>query len=93
MTAPQNGSDHLANSVRLPLRLEPQPEGGWVITSPLVPELITEADTAAEVLPNVLDAWQTVLEIYEDEGRPLPAELYAMDASTEPVTIDILLPA
>ena len=93
MTSSQHGSEHLVNPVRLPLRLEPQPEGGWVITSPLVPELITEADTMAEVLPNTLDAWQVVLEIYEDEGRALPAELYSMDASTEPVMIDILLPA
>ena len=59
--------------LRLPLHLDPQPEGGWTITSPLVPGLITEADTLADVMPNVLDAWQVVLEIYEDEGRPLPA--------------------
>ena len=59
--------------LRLPLHLDPQPEGGWTITSPLVPEFLTEADTLADVMPNVLDAWQVVLEIYEDEGRPLPA--------------------
>ena len=79
--------------LRLPLNLQPQPEGGWTITSPLVPEPITEADTAADVVPNVLDVWQVVLEIYEDEGRPLPAELYSMNVSTEPVTIDILISA
>lgn len=54
---------------RLPLILEPQPEGGYTITCPLLPELITEADTLAEVGPNVSDALAVVLEIYEDSGR------------------------
>ncbi len=78
--------------LRLPLHLDPQPEGGWTITSPLVPGLVTEADTLADVMPNVLDAWQTILEIYEDEGRPLPAGLYDLEVSTEPLTLDILIP-
>jgi antitoxin HicB len=60
---------------RLPLVLEPQPEGGFTITCPLLPELITEADTMAEVGPNVADALAVVLEIYEDEGRALPVLL------------------
>ena len=78
--------------VRLPLNLQPQPEGGFTITSPIVPELITEADTVAEVLPNVLDAWQVALEIYQEEGRSLPAELCFVDDRTGPVSIDALVP-
>lgn len=60
---------------RLPLVLEPQPGGGFTITCPLLPELITEADTLAEVGPNVSEALAVVLEIYEDEGRALPVLL------------------
>ena len=30
---------------RIPLVLEPQPEGGYTVTSPLLPELITEGLT------------------------------------------------
>ena len=81
------------NAVRVPLNVSPQPEGGFVITSPLVPELITEADTVSEIWPHFLEAWEVVLEIYEDEGRSLPAELYVMDSLTEPVTIDALVQA
>ena len=60
---------------KLPLVLEPQPEGGYTITCPLLPELITEADTLAEVAVNVGDALAALIEIYEDTGRPLPAFL------------------
>ena len=57
---------------RIPLILEPQPDGGYTVTSPLLPELITEGDTIAECLVNVEDAFSAVVEIYEDRGRPLP---------------------
>ena len=57
---------------RIPLVLEPQPEGGYTVTSPLLPELITEGDTISECLVNAEDAFVVALEIYEDEGRPLP---------------------
>ena len=37
---------------KIPLVLEPQPEGGYTATSPLLPELLTEGDTVAETLAN-----------------------------------------
>ena len=57
---------------KIQLVLEPQPEGGYTVTSPLLPELITEGDTMAEALANVEDAFSAVVEIYQDRGRPLP---------------------
>lgn len=57
---------------RIPLILEPQPEGGYTVTFPLLPELITEGDTIAECLVNAEDAFAAVVEIYKDRGRPMP---------------------
>lgn len=59
---------------KLPLVLEPQPEGGYTITCPLLPNLITEADTLDEVLPHVADALAALIEAYEDLNQPLPSE-------------------
>ena len=75
---------------RIPLILEPQPEGGYTVTSPLLPELITEGDTIAECLVNVEDAFAVVLEIYEDRCRPLPDSIYTDDANG-PVSIEAVL--
>lgn len=58
---------------KLPLVLEPQPEGGYTITCPLLPELITEADTMEEVYGNVADALAAIIEAYKDLQKPLPA--------------------
>lgn len=71
------------NSIyKLPLVLEPQPEGGYTITCPLLPELITEADDVSEIYTHVADALIAVMELYKDMGRPLPAVLMPMAAGT-----------
>jgi antitoxin HicB len=61
--------------LKIPLVLVPQPEGGFTVTSPVLPELVTEGDTLEAALGNVPDAVQAVLEIYEDEKKALPANL------------------
>ncbi len=60
---------------KIPLVLDPQPEGGYTVTSPLLPELITEGETIPECLVNAEDAFAVVLEIYEDKGRSLPSSI------------------
>jgi len=75
---------------KIPLVLEPQPEGGYTVTSPLLPELITEGDTVAEALANVEDAFGAVVEIYQDRGRPLPSSLYPEDADG-PLSVETIV--
>ncbi|MGH9839468.1 MAG: type II toxin-antitoxin system HicB family antitoxin [Blastocatellia bacterium] len=50
-----------------------QPEGGFTVTSPLLPELVTEGDTFDQALINVQDALAAVIEAYQDLGRTLPS--------------------
>ena len=76
--------------VRIPLVLEPQPEGGYVVSSPLLPELITEGESVAEALANAEDAFAAVAEIYEDRGRPLPSSIYVDDANG-PVSVETIV--
>ena len=57
---------------KIPLLLTPQAEGGYTVTSPLLPELVTEGDSMPEALNNVEDALAAVIEIYQDSGRQLP---------------------
>ena len=75
---------------RIPLVFTPQPEGGYTVTSPVLPELITEGDTLEETHANVRDAFDAVVEIYADEGRPLPAAI-SLPTSGEMVWFDTLV--
>ena len=43
---------------KLPLLLSPQPEGGFMVTSPLLPELVTEGDTVSEALAMPRMPWR-----------------------------------
>lgn len=69
----------MSHIYQVPLILEPQPEGGFTVTSPALPELVTEGDTLDEVMANVPDAVKATVELYEDLGRPLPAALQVED--------------
>lgn len=66
---------------KIPLVLEPQPEGGYTVTSPLLPELVTEGETVEEALANVKDALAAVAETYQDLGRSLPKNAQIQDTS------------
>ena len=75
---------------KLPLILEPQPEGGFTVTSPLLPELVTEGDTVADALENARDALATVIEADQETGRSLPPNLVISDP-TGPVWADTVV--
>ncbi|GMU20380.1 MAG: hypothetical protein AMXMBFR13_04770 [Phycisphaerae bacterium] len=47
---------HTISDGKLVLLLQEADEGGYIVTSPLDPELITEAETIAEAFENARDA-------------------------------------
>lgn len=67
---------------KLRLVLEEQPEGGYTVTSPALPELVTEGDTIQEAIANASEALKAVIELYEDLGRPLPEGLQPAEGGT-----------
>lgn len=78
--------------LKIPLVLTPQPEGGYMVTSPLFPELHTEGDTADEAVANVNDALAAVVELYEELNRPLPQAALIVESSG-PVSFEALVTA
>ena len=75
---------------RITLVPEPQPEGGYTVTSPLLPELVNEGNTRSEALANAKDAFAAVVEIYEDRGRPVPSSIY-VDNANGPVSVEAIV--
>ncbi|MCX7162901.1 MAG: type II toxin-antitoxin system HicB family antitoxin [Betaproteobacteria bacterium] len=55
-----------------PVILEAQPEGGYVVTFPDVPEAITQGEDEDEALLYAIDALETALSFYVDDRRLLP---------------------
>jgi antitoxin HicB len=75
---------------KLPLILEPQPEGGYVVACPLLPELITEGNTVQEALQNANDALEAIIEAFQKLGKPLPSVLQPAQ-SNSPLWIETIL--
>ena len=76
---------------KTPLVLEPQKEGGWTVTSPVLPELITEVDDLKNLQGIVSDAITAVMELYNDMGKQFPAGI--VEESDAPVWFESLIPA
>jgi antitoxin HicB len=75
---------------KLPLVLEPQPEGGYVVTCPLLPELITEGEDVQDALHNANDALAAIIEALKSLDRPLPPVLQPTQENT-PLLVDTVL--
>lgn len=55
-----------------PVILEAQPEGGFVVTFPDVPEAITQGEDEDEALLYAVEALESALLFYVDDRLPLP---------------------
>jgi antitoxin HicB len=55
-----------------PYDLSPQPEGGFTVSFPDVPEAITQGDSEAEAAAMAEDALVTALSFYTDQSEPVP---------------------
>lgn len=77
---------------KVPLVLEPQEEGGWTVTSPILPELVTEIEKLDELQETISDAIKAIIELYADMKKELPPGLTA-DGIKSPVWFESLVPA
>jgi antitoxin HicB len=75
---------------KLPLVLDPQPEGGYVVTCPLLPELITEGDNVQDALQNANDALAAIVEAFRELKQPLPSALQPAQENT-PLWVETVL--
>ena len=53
---------------------EPAEEGGYVVTCPALPGLVTEGDTLEEARAMAKDAIRTYLESLVKDGLPIPGD-------------------
>lgn len=70
--------------------LTPQPKGGFTVTSPDVPNLVTEGDTREEALAMALDCAEALILTYLDRDGEIPDEGGASEVATIDVDIDAL---
>ena len=72
------------------LLFEPAAEGGYVVTCPVFPGLVTEGDTLEESREMAKDAIRGYLENLQKDGQPIPEdEKLPLDLVKEEIRIDL----
>jgi antitoxin HicB len=59
-------------SYRYPIVLTPDPDGGFVVSVPALPEVCTQGETEAEALSNAREAIELAIEHRVAEGDAVP---------------------
>jgi predicted RNase H-like HicB family nuclease len=62
-------SEHLTFSITL----RPEPEGGFTVRVPALPEIVTYGESEDEALAMAKDAIELVLQSRRERGEPIPA--------------------
>jgi predicted RNase H-like HicB family nuclease len=65
--------------------MTPDEDGGYVVTCPALPGLVTEGDTIEEAREMAADAIRGYLESLQMDGEPIPID----DSITEEVAVEI----
>jgi antitoxin HicB len=60
---------------RYTIHLQPEPEGGYTVQVPALPEVVTCGDTYDEAMANAREAIEAILEFYRDEGWEIPPDV------------------
>ena len=69
---------------------EPAAEGGYVVTCPALPGLVTEGDTLAEARKMARDAIRAYLESLRKDGEAIPSDpKFVLDPVREKISVAI----
>lgn len=68
------------------LQLRPEPEGGFTVRVPALPEVVTYGIDEAEALAMAREAIEAALDVRREEGDEIPADIEPL---TRRVTISI----
>ena len=74
-----------------PYTAVPEPEGGFFISFPDVPEALTCAETDADIDRMAQDALVAALSFYTDAGRPIPAPSSGPRLAQVPILVALKL--
>ena len=66
-----NRSEKVAE-YELPVNIQPQKEGGFVVICPLWQDCYAQGDTIEEAILEITAVAQTLIELYKEEGLKIP---------------------
>lgn len=65
----------MSSMLRYSINLRPEPEGGYTVLVPALPEVVTYGETEEEALRMAHEAIEVAIEVRRDEGDEIPADV------------------
>ena len=59
----------------LPIKIIPQKEGGYVVTSPVWKDCYSQGDSVDEAVLEITAVAQSLIELYQEEGLKIPLKI------------------
>jgi antitoxin HicB len=73
----QPASTKIVHEYSYTVLFEPDERGGYVVTCPALPAVVTQGETLEEARAMAADAIHLVLQSLIDDGEPIPADIAA----------------
>lgn len=77
----------------LPIKVEPQKEGGYVVTCPVWSDCYAQGDTLDEAVLEITGVAQSLIELYKEEGLRIPLKLQETKSAASAITVPIIVAA
>lgn len=77
----------------LPIQIEPQKEGGFVVTCPIWTDCYAQGDTVDEAVLEITAVAQSLIELYKEEGLKIPLKLQKEELLKSPIKVPIIVSA
>jgi antitoxin HicB len=69
------GIGEMGDQLRYTINLRPEPEGGFTVLVPALPEVVTYGADEPEALDMAREAIELALSVRRDEGEPIPDDV------------------
>ncbi|MBI2338079.1 type II toxin-antitoxin system HicB family antitoxin [Candidatus Daviesbacteria bacterium] len=77
----------------LPIKIEPQKEGGYVVTCPNWSDCYAQGDTVDEAILEVTGVAQSLIDLYKEEGLKIPLQKQKEKGVTNAITLPVIVAA
>lgn len=75
----------------LPIKIEPQKMGGYLVKCPIWTDCYAQGDTIDEAILEITGVAQSLIELYKEEGLKIPLKLQKEKEVIKPLTVPIIV--
>ena len=83
----------LFDEYELPIKIEAQKTGGYVVTCPVWKDCYAQGDTVEEATLEITAAAQSLIELYKEEDLPIPLKPLKNKRLDNPLILPVIVTA